>query len=48
MKLGTATSVLYQYTLQDAIPLIARAGYEGVDIWGGRPHAYRRDLSVTS
>jgi len=46
MKLGTATSVLYQYTLQDAIPLIARAGYEGVDIWGGRPHAYRRDLSV--
>jgi len=46
MKLGTATSVLYQYALQDAIPLIARAGYDGVDIWGGRPHVYRQDFSV--
>jgi protein FrlC len=45
MKLGTATSVLFQYSLQDAIPLIARAGYEGVDIWGGRPHVYRHDFT---
>jgi protein FrlC len=45
MKLGTATSVLFQHALQDAIPLVARAGYEGMDIWGGRPHAYRHDLS---
>lgn len=46
MKLGTATSVLYLYSIQDAIPLIKRAGYDGVDIWGGRPHVYRQDLSV--
>jgi fructoselysine 3-epimerase len=45
MKLGTATSVLYQYSLPDAIPLIARAGFDGVDIWGGRPHIYRQDYS---
>lgn len=45
MKLGTATSVLYQYTIFDAISLIANIGYEGVDIWGGRPHVYRQDLS---
>jgi protein FrlC len=45
MKLGTATSVLYQYALQDAIPLIARTGYDGVDIWGGRPHVYRQDFT---
>jgi protein FrlC len=45
MKLGTATSVLYLYAIQDAIPLIRRAGYDGVDIWGGRPHVYRQDLS---
>jgi protein FrlC len=45
MNLGTATSVLFQHTLQDAIPLVARLGYDGVDIWGGRPHAYRQDLS---
>ncbi len=47
MKLGTATSVLSQYAIQDAIPLIARAGYDGVDIWAGRPHVYRQDLSPT-
>ena len=46
MKLGTATSVLYMFTIQDAIPLIARTGYDGVDVWGGRPHVYRQDLSV--
>jgi len=46
MKLSTATSVLYQYTIQDAIRAVARAGFEGVDIWGGRPHVYRQDLTV--
>jgi protein FrlC len=45
MKLGTATSVLYQYAICDAISLIAKIGYDGVDIWGGRPHVYRQDLS---
>jgi fructoselysine 3-epimerase len=45
MKLGTATSVLYLYTLRDAIPLIAEIGFDGVDIWGGRPHVYRQDYS---
>jgi len=45
MKLGTATSVLYLYSLQDAISLIAQTGFEGVDIWGGRPHVYRQDYS---
>jgi protein FrlC len=45
MKLGTSTSVLYLYTIQDAIPIIAKTGYQGVDIWGGRPHVYRRDYS---
>jgi protein FrlC len=46
MKLGTATSVLYLYALQEAIPLVARAGYDGIDIWGGRPHVYRQDYSI--
>lgn len=46
VKLGTATSVLYQYAIHDAIPLIARAGFDGVDVWGGRPHVYRQDLSA--
>lgn len=46
MKLGTATSVLYLYAIKDAIPIVAKTGYDGVDIWGGRPHVYRQDLSV--
>lgn len=46
MKLGTATSVLYLYSIQDAIPIVSKTGYDGVDIWGGRPHVYRQDLSV--
>lgn len=45
MKIGTATSVLYQYELRDAIPLIARVGFDGLDIWGGRPHIYRKDYT---
>lgn len=45
MKIGTATSVLYQYSIKDAISIIASTGYDGVDIWGGRPHVYRQDLS---
>jgi protein FrlC len=46
MKLGTATSVLYQYAIEDAVPIVARAGYDGIDIWGGRPHVYRRDYTA--
>lgn len=45
MKLGTATSVLYLYSIKDAVPIVARTGYEGIDIWGGRPHVYRKDYS---
>jgi fructoselysine 3-epimerase len=46
MKLGTATSVLHYYAIQDAIAVVAEAGYDGVDIWGGRPHVYRHDWST--
>jgi fructoselysine 3-epimerase len=45
MKLGTATSLLYLYSIQDAVSLVAEAGFDGIDIWGGRPHIYRKDFS---
>ena len=45
MKLGTATSVLIRFSLEDAIEIIAEAGFDGIDIWGGRPHIYRSDFS---
>jgi fructoselysine 3-epimerase len=45
MKLGIATSVFVNYALEDVIPCVAEAGYDGIDIWGGRPHAYRHDYA---
>jgi sugar phosphate isomerase/epimerase len=45
MKLGIATSVFIQYPIHEAVTMIADAGYDGIDIWGGRPHVYRQDFS---
>src|SRR5262245_60950269 len=45
MKLRTATSVLFRYAIQDAVKVVAQCGYDGIDLWGGRPHVYRQDLS---
>lgn len=45
MKIGITSFVYYNFPLDEALRRIAAAGFQGVDIWGGRPHAYRRDLS---
>ena len=45
MKISTATSVFVNCAIEDAIRHTAEAGYDGIDIWGGRPHAYRHDFS---
>ena len=45
MKTALSAFVYLNYPLDEAIRRIASAGYDGVDIWGGRPHAYRRDLT---
>lgn len=45
MKTSLSSFIFLNYTLTDAILHTAQAGFEGIDIWGGRPHAYRRDLS---
>lgn len=47
MKLSQSTFVYFYYPLKEAVKRIAEAGYEGVEIWGGRPHAYRDDLTRT-
>ena len=44
MKISVSTKLYFNYTLEDAIERIARLGYPGVEIWGGRPHAYCRDM----
>lgn len=43
--LSLSSFVYLNYPLDEAVRRIARAGYAGIDIWGGRPHCYRRDLS---
>ena len=45
MKISTATSVLVNYLFNDAIDAVIKTGFDGVDIWCGRPHMYRQDYS---
>src|SRR4030066_849136 len=45
MNLSVASSVFVNYSIQDTISLVAQAGYNGIDFWGGRPHVYRHDHS---
>ncbi len=44
MKYSQSSAVYYNYTLEYAIQDLARLGYQGIEIWGGRPHMYRKDL----
>jgi fructoselysine 3-epimerase len=44
MKSSLSSFVYFNYSLADAIRLTKAAGFQGIDIWGGRPHAFRRDL----
>ncbi len=46
MRLSCATSVFVHYDLVDAVKAIAAAGYQGIDIWCGRPHVYRNDYTA--
>ncbi len=45
MKPSLSSFVYLNYPLTEAIDRIAGIGYHAIDIWGGRPHAYRRDIS---
>ncbi len=44
MKLSISTKLYFNYTLEETINRVARQGYPGIEIWGGRPHAYYRDM----
>ncbi len=45
MKLSYSTKLYYNYRLEDTIRRGAKLGYPGVEIWGGRPHAYYKDMN---
>ena len=44
MKLSSVTSLFKFYPLPAALRTIAEAGYDGVELWGGMPHAYTPDI----
>ena len=46
MKLSQSTFLYFNYPLREAIRRLSDLGYDGVEIWGGRPHAYCRDVSA--
>jgi len=47
MNISLSSFIYLNYPLGEALERIAQAGYDGIDIWGGRPHAYRKDLNHT-
>lgn len=44
MYLSISTKLYCNYTLQETIRRVAALGYPAIEIWGGRPHAYYRDM----
>ena len=45
MKISTATSILVNFLFKEAVDAVAETGFDGIDIWCGRPHMYRNDYS---
>lgn len=46
MKFAYSTFVHYRYPLIESIKRAAEMGYNGVEIWGGRCHAYWEDMDT--
>jgi protein FrlC len=44
LKTSLSSYLYYNYSLEEAVKRTAAAGFDAIDIWGGRPHAYRDDL----
>lgn len=44
MKFAQSSVVYFNNTLKYAIKNLHDIGYEGIEIWGGRPHMYKNDL----
>ena len=44
MRFAQSSAVYFNYSLQHAIKDLHALGYDGIEIWGGRPHMYRHDL----
>ena len=45
MKYSLSTFAYFKYPLIEAVKRIKEYGYDGVELWGGRPHAYWEDMT---
>lgn len=45
MKLTVLTLLYKNYTLEECFQIASAQGYDGIEIWGARPHAYINDLT---
>ncbi len=45
MKIGITSGVYLNFPIAEAVVRVARAGYNGIDVWSGRPHIYRDDFT---
>src|SRR5512136_2268909 len=46
MRLAQSSFVYFNYPLKQAVRRLHQFGYQGIEIWGGRPHMYRHDLDA--
>jgi fructoselysine 3-epimerase len=44
MRFSQSSFVYFNHPLKQAIRRLRQFGYQGIEIWGGRPHMYRHDL----
>lgn len=44
IKFSQSSAVYINYSLEYAIQDLHNLGYDGIDMWGGRPHIYKQDL----
>ena len=45
MRISISSFVYYNYSIEETVKRISGCGYQGIEIWGGRQHAYRNDLT---
>jgi len=46
MRFAQSSFVYFNHPLKQAIRRLHQFGYQGIEIWGGRPHMYRHDLDA--
>lgn len=44
MRFAQSSFVYFNHNIQDAVRRLHDHGYQGIELWGGRPHVYRHDL----